>query len=191
MKAAWSQRWLSFDFSSDLALSTWVKGRFEYKQKTKYFPQKVQLNISLRLVAVFPFCCCFAGSLQFSSSRVKYKQLFRSIFRDVFHFCARKQGSYKLQSAPAKGCIMTRNSHSHVAFDWAYHFSRTRKEIVSDSDLTRTHLRMKIYDIAFHWVYLSMHIIKKNNSHLLKVNNCRKRDNTLKLWNLLSTPTVR
>ena len=38
----------------------------------------------------FPFHCCFAGSLQFSLSTVKYTKLFHSNFLDVSRFCSRK-----------------------------------------------------------------------------------------------------
>ena len=111
MKAAWSQRWLSFDFSSDLALSTWVKGRFEYKQKTKYFPQKVQLNISLRLVAVFPFCCCFAGSLQFSSSRVKYSN-YSAPFSGMFFTFARGSKGVTSCKVRLRKAVFWRETHT-------------------------------------------------------------------------------
>ena len=35
-------------------------------------------------------CCCFIGSLQFSSPTVKQTKLFHSNFRDAFHFFMRK-----------------------------------------------------------------------------------------------------
>ena len=74
-----------------------------------------------------------------------------------------------------KAGILARNSHTSVASDWTYHFSQTWKNIVRDSDwtnsfffftcenhrlliwLARTHLRMKIYDLAFWWVFLSLY----------------------------------
>ena len=49
-------------------------------------------NLSLRFRSVFPFHCCFAGSLQFFSLTVKQTKLFHSNFRDVFYFFSRKQG---------------------------------------------------------------------------------------------------
>ena len=49
-----------------------------------------QHKLSLRIVLFFPFRCCFAGSLQFSSLTVKQTKLFHSNFRDIFHFFARK-----------------------------------------------------------------------------------------------------
>ena len=47
-------------------------------------------NLTLRLVLFFPFCCCLAGSQQFSSSTAKQTKLFNSNFRDVFHFFYKK-----------------------------------------------------------------------------------------------------
>ena len=43
---------------------------FEYLNRRQSISVK-KYNLSLRLVLFFPFRCCFAGSLQFSSSRVK------------------------------------------------------------------------------------------------------------------------
>ena len=79
-----------------------------------------------------------------------------------------KRGRCKLQ-APIKGGEFWRETHTPVTSHWTYH---SKINIVRDSDSTyhffhvwktsfaplkaRTHLRMKIYDIAFWWVFLSM-----------------------------------
>ena len=100
-------------------------------------------NKSLRLVLFFPFRCCFAGSLPFSSSTVKQTKLFHSISEMFFTFLARKTLWVKLFSlnvceaalqAAIKAGILARNSHTSVASDWTYHFSHTWKNIVLSSD---------------------------------------------------------
>ena len=84
-----------------------------------------------------PFRCCFAGSLQFSSSTVKHAKLFHSNFRDVFQFFTRKlfeKNSWLVECLPSnslsedaasckrlkKAGILARNSHTSVASDWTY-----------------------------------------------------------------------
>ena len=52
-------------------------------------------NISLRLVLFFPFRCCFAGSSQFSLSKVKQTKLFHSISEMFFTFLVRKNSLSK------------------------------------------------------------------------------------------------
>ena len=65
--------------------------------KGKVAPTK-RKNKSLRLVQVFPFRCCFAGSLPFSSSTVKQTKLFHSISEMFSTFLARKTLGVKLFS---------------------------------------------------------------------------------------------
>ena len=100
-------------------------------------------NKSLRLVLLFPFRCCFAGSLPFSLSTVKQTILFHSISEMFFTFLARKTLWVKLFSlnvceAALQAAIKGGNfgSHTSVASDWTYHFSHTWKNIVRDSDWT-------------------------------------------------------
>ena len=104
-------------------------------------------NKSLRLVLFFPFHCCFAGSLPFSLSTVKQTKLyiFHSISEMFFTFLARKALWVKrfslnvcvaaLQAAIKGGNFGAKLTLS-VAFDWTYHFTYTRKNIVRDSDWT-------------------------------------------------------
>ena len=102
-------------------------------------------NKSLRLVLFFPFRCCFAGSLPFSLSTVNQTKLFHSISEMFFTFLARKTLWVKLFSlnvceaalqAAIKGGNFGAKLTLSVAFDWTYHFTYTRKNIVRDSDWT-------------------------------------------------------
>ena len=149
-----------------------------------------QHKLSLRLVLFFPFCCCFAGSLQFSSLTVKQTKLFHSNFRDVFHFFTRKALREKLfslnvceaafQAASAykrrefrrethiplwlligRISFLTREKTSFTIFIGRIIFFKCENRRLLFW-LARTHLRMKIYDIAFWWVFLSTYIIKRD-----------------------------
>ena len=135
---------------------------------------------SLRLVLFFPFRCCFASSLPFSSSTVKQTKLFHSISRMFFTFLAKKTLWVKLFSlnvckAILQAAIKGGNSGAKLTHLFGFSFFHTWKNIVCNSDwthhfftcenyhsllwLARTNLRTKIYDIAFWWVFLSMYII--------------------------------
>ena len=125
-------------------------------------------NKSLRLVLFIPFRCCFAGSLPFSLSTVKQTKLFHSISEMFFTFLTRKNSLRKTfllecvrsgaQQAARKGgnfgAKLTRlwlligriiflTCENHSSLLW----------------LARTHLRIKIYNTTFCWVFLSMYLI--------------------------------
>ena len=102
-------------------------------------------NLTLRLVLFFPFCCCFAGSQQFSSSTARQTKLFNSNLRDVFHFfykkntwrktilfeCLRRLRCKLLE--PLKGGNFGAKLTHRCGFWLTYHFSHTWKNVVRDS----------------------------------------------------------
>ena len=113
-------------------------------------------NLSLCLILFFPFRCCFASSLQFSSLTVKQRKLFHSNFWDVFHFFYKKNSSRKtflvdcLRSAAAwstaklQGPIKGRNfgeklTHQDLWFLIKPIIFRTWKNIVRDSQYWTYH----------------------------------------------------
>ena len=89
--------------------------------------------MTLHLVLIPTFRCCFAGSLQFSSSTAKQTKLYHSNFRDVFHIFYEKNTSRKpsslnvcevaLQAASAyKRREFWREIPTSFASDWTYNF---------------------------------------------------------------------
>ena len=80
-------------------------------------------NLSLRLVLFFPFRCCLAGCLQFTSSTVKQRNYFKQAIsknpsRKTFLVeCLRRDvaSCKRLEKAG----ILARNSHISVASDWS------------------------------------------------------------------------
>ena len=114
------------------------------------------------------FCGCFAGPLQFSLSTVKQTKLFHSISEMFFTFLARKTLWVKLFSlnvceAALQAAIKGGNfgaKLTHLCGFWldVSFFSHVKKHR-SRFWLARTHLRIKIYNTTFWWVFLSMYII--------------------------------
>ena len=142
-------------------------------------------NKSLRLVLFFPFRCCFAGSYLFLY-RQWNKRNYSTPFPKCFSiFLARKTLWVKLFSlnvceaalqAAIKGgnfsethtplwlligriIFLTREKTSFAILIGRIIFF-TCENYRSLLWLARTHLRTKIYDIAFWWVFLSMYIIR-------------------------------
>ena len=137
-------------------------------------------NKSLRLVLFIPFRRCFTSSLEFSLSTVKQTKLFHSISEMFFTFLAKKTfliecvwsgaASYNkrrefwrethtplwLLIGPI--IFLTREKTSFAILTGRIIFFTCEKHR-SLLWLARTNLRMKIYDIAFWWVFLSMYII--------------------------------
>ena len=127
---------------------------------------------SLRLILFFPFRCCFASSLPFSSSTVKQMKLFHSISGMFFTFLARKTLGVKLFSlnvfeAMLQAAIKGRNfgaklthlplwlliflTHEKTSFAIliGHIIFFTFENYRSLLWLARTNLRTKIYDISF------------------------------------------
>ena len=166
-----------------------LNGRFQHKLKLingRQSSSDKKHNISLRLVLFFHFRCCFAGSPQFSLSTVKQTKLFHSISEMFFTFLARKTLWVKLFSlnvceAALQAAIKGGNfgaKLTHLCGFWLdvsffSHVKKHRSRFWLDVSffftcenhssllwLARTHLRIKIYNTTFWWVFLSMYIIK-------------------------------
>ena len=78
-------------------------------------------NLSLRLVLFFPFRCCFAGSLQFTSSTVKQTKLFHSkknTSRKNFFVEWLRRGAASGKRLEKAG-ILARKSHTSLVSDWS------------------------------------------------------------------------
>ena len=109
--------------------------------------------------------CWFASALQFSLSIVKYTKLFQSNFRDVFHFSTRKTIFYCLLSLNF-GAKLTHLCGFWLDVSFFSHLKKHRSRFWLDVSfffkllwLVRTHLHMKIYAIAFQWLYLSTYTL--------------------------------
>ena len=140
-------------------------------------------NISLRLVVFFPFRCCFASSPQFSLSTVKQTELFHSISEMFFTFLTRKKSlrkTFLLECVRSGAQQPTRKGGNfgakltHLCGFWLevsifLQVKKHRSRFWSDVSffftcenhssllwLARTHLRIKIYNTTFWWVFLSM-----------------------------------
>ena len=80
----------------------------------------------------------------------------------ALNFCEATRIASPLQPTQAqkKMEILAPNSHTSVRFDWTYHFFFSRKKKPrSRFWLARTYVRMKTYDGACPWVFLSMYIM--------------------------------
>lgn len=126
-----------------LLLIYWTLGcSYLYKAVSGQFPKSVKnsnkkSNLSFHLILFFPFCCCFASSLQFSLWTVKCTKLLQ------FNFQEKTWKNITLDS------------------DWTFHFSVFLWKTLFIPLTFRLELicvHMKIYNIAFHWVYLIMYI---------------------------------
>ena len=130
---------------ADLNISLTYKVRIEDKVAP------IKSATCLRLVVFFPFRCCLAGSLQFSSSTEKYTKLFYSNFRDVFHFFSRttlreksfslnvckalaRRGRWKLQAHIKGGNFGVKLTHLWGFRLEVWFFSLVKTNIVRDSD---------------------------------------------------------
>ena len=138
--------------------------------------KKTELKLTCH--SVFPF-----RLLQFSSSTAKQTKLFHSNFRDVFNFFLREKPFRWMSAkrrcnlqAPIKGgnfgAKLTHLSGFWLDVSFFLTHEKTSFAILigriifftCENDrallwLAWIHLHMKIYDIAFWWVFLSMYII--------------------------------
>ena len=102
--------------------------------------------------------CWFASALQFSLSIVKYTKLLQSDFQDVFHFYCILSLNFGPKLTHLCGFWLDVSFFSHLK----KHRSRFWLEVSFFFKLlwlVRTHLRMKIYAIAFQWLYLSTYTL--------------------------------
>ena len=76
----WMHNWKWMDLSK---WPVWIQIEYKVALIKKH-------NLSLRHVVFFPFRCCFADSLRFSSSTAKQTKVFHSTFWDVFFFLREK-----------------------------------------------------------------------------------------------------
>ena len=160
----WKHSWKWKNLSKIAGLNVSLNRRQSSSDKKHSFK-------SSRLVLFSPFCCCFAGSLQFSLSTVKQTKLFHSNFRDVFNFLTRKTLRDKLVSLNVcEAALQASGAHKRREF---WRETHTPLWLLIGSIiflscenhrsllwLAGIHLRMKIYDIGFGWVSLSMYMVK-------------------------------
>ena len=122
----------------------------------------VSLLLVIYLVSPFPLFCWL-----FSSSTVRYTKLFHSNCPrcfSIFHEKTLREERFNVDEAnrfQSENAVLARNSNTWLVDVYFFFF------IVRSTDwlklICARSLCMKIYDIAFQWLYLSMYKNKKKN----------------------------